>query len=135
MAAFLSRDWEAFIAHWTKILADQTIMKQTILYKGQVAGNIISFTVSGERDVGYWIGKEFWGMGIATRALEQFLGLFRTRPLYAHVAKHNLASLRVLEKCGFIITGEDRWSPIEGGAEVEDFILKLNAMDSGEASG
>jgi len=117
MAAFPARDREAFMAHWTKILADETNILKTILFDGQVAGNIVSWEQSGEREVGYWLGREYWGKGIATRALSAFLDHVKTRPLCAHVAKHNRASIRVLEKCGFTITGE----------EVEEFILTLSA--------
>ena len=104
MAAFPARDREAFMAHWTKILADESNILKTILFDGQVAGNIVSWRQPGEgseQEVGYWLGREYWGKGIATRALLALLDHVKTRPLYAHVAKHNLASIRVLEKCGF----------------------------------
>ncbi len=115
MAAFPARDREAFMAHWAKILADETVITKTILFDGQVAGNVVSWGQPDDREVGYWIGKEYWGKGVATRALAEFLGHVKARPLYAHVAKHNTASIRVLEKCGFAISGE----------EVEEFVLKL----------
>jgi RimJ/RimL family protein N-acetyltransferase len=51
--------------------------------------------------VGYWLGRSYWGRGIATRALALFLPLVPARPLYAHVASHNTGSMRVLVKCGF----------------------------------
>jgi RimJ/RimL family protein N-acetyltransferase len=127
MAAFPARDREAFMAHWTKILRDETVAKKTILLDGHVAGNIVSFQQSGKPQVGYWIGKDYWGKGVATRALSAFLGHVTVRPLYAHVAKHNIASIRVLEKCGFTICGEDKGFPDAGGEEVEEFILKLSA--------
>ncbi len=126
MAAFPSRDRDSFMAHWAKILADQTIAKKTILFNGQVTGNIVSWEGSGERLVGYWIGREYWGKGITTKALSEFLGRVRTRPLYAHVAKHNIASIRVLEKCGFKISGEGKDSSSLPGEEVEEFIMKLS---------
>ena len=110
MAAFPARDRETFMAHWTKILAGETNILKTILYGDQVAGNIVSWEQpdeGSEREVGYWLGREYWGKGIATRALSLFLEQVTARPLYAYVAKHNLASIRVLEKCGFIITGEE----------------------------
>jgi RimJ/RimL family protein N-acetyltransferase len=125
MAAFPARDREAFIAHWTKILADETNVLRTILYDKQAAGNIVSWEHSGEREVGYWLGREYWGKGIATRALLLFLEQVTARPLYAHVAKHNLASIRVLEKCGFAFMGEDRGLSSTGGEEVEELILIL----------
>jgi RimJ/RimL family protein N-acetyltransferase len=53
--------------------------------------------------VGYWVGREFWGRGIATRALAAFLDEVSERPIYAGVADTNLASIRVLEKCGFTV--------------------------------
>jgi RimJ/RimL family protein N-acetyltransferase len=110
MAAFPARDRDDFLTHWAKILADETVIKKTILFDGQVAGNIVSFEQSGEREVGYWIGKKYWGKGIATRALSGFLSHETTRPLYAQVAKHNAASIRVLEKCGFTLAGEEEES-------------------------
>ena len=126
MAAFAARDWNAFIAHWTRILADETISKKTILFDGRVAGNIVSYVNdAGEREVGYWIGREYWGRGLATRALSRFLDQVRTRPLYARVATHNLASIRVLKKCGFTISGRDEGSPDARGAQVEELVLTL----------
>jgi len=125
MAAFPSRDREAFMAHWAKIMANANVMNRTILFDGQVAGNIASFEMEGERDIGYWIGREYWGLGIASESLKQFLGQEVRRPLFAHVAKHNVASRRVLEKCGFVVIREDKWKPDPNQDEVEEFILTL----------
>lgn len=124
-AAFPARDRDAFMAHWAKILRDETVIVKAILFNAQVAGNIVSFEQSGQTQVGYWIGKEYWGKGIATQALSEFLNHVKTRPLYAYAAKHNLASKRVLEKCGFMLVGEDTASTDTRGEEVEDFLLKL----------
>lgn len=112
MAAFAARDREAFMAHWTRILGDETVTTKTILFDGHVAGNVVSWEQSGERDAGYWIGKEYWGKCIATSALSAFLDQVKARPLYAHVAKHNIASIRVLENCGFTFAGEDTVSDV-----------------------
>ncbi len=133
MAAFPARDREAFTAHWAKIMADDNNILKTILYGDQVAGNIVSWEHSGEREVGYWLGRSFWGKGIATRALEMFLELVTARPLYAYVAKHNLASIRVLEKCGFTVAGEDKGLSSTGSEEVEEVILKLSANEQDAA--
>ncbi len=127
MAAFPARDRDAFMAHWTKILGDETVIKKTILFAGNVAGNVVSFEWFGEREVGYWIGKEYWGRGVATKALSEFLGHVKARPLYARVAKHNIASIRVLEKCGFTISSEDKGSTNAPGEEVEELLLELRA--------
>jgi RimJ/RimL family protein N-acetyltransferase len=101
MAAFPPRERDAFMAHWHKILLDKTSVIRAVLWNGEVAGNVLSFMRADTREVGYWIGREYWGRGIATRALSQFLRLVADRPLYAGVALGNAASIRVLEKCGF----------------------------------
>jgi RimJ/RimL family protein N-acetyltransferase len=130
MAAFTARnpaDRDAFMAHWKKITGDKSITIKTILFDGQVAGNIVSYEdENGQREVGYWIGRQYWSKGIATGALFAFLDCVKTRPLYARVAKDNLASLRVLEKCGFTLCGEDREFSNARGEEVDEFILSLN---------
>ena len=129
MANFPSRDREAFMAHWTRIMADESVQLKTILFNGEVAGNIVCFDQLGEREVGYWLGKEYWGKGIATQALEQFLKTIETRPLYAHVARHNIGSRRVLEKCGFTIMAEDRFFSEIFGENLDEYILKLDTRN------
>ncbi len=129
MAAFTAKDptdQDAFNAHWAKILADDTILIKTILFDGEIAGYILSHGWFGEPEVSYWIGKSFWGKGIATAALAQFLQIKPTRPLYARVVKDNLGSKRVLEKCGFTIHSHDKGFANARGMEVEELILKLD---------
>jgi RimJ/RimL family protein N-acetyltransferase len=130
MAAFPSRERDAFMAHWRKVLSNATIATRTILYHGQPAGNIACFEQSGQRQIGYWIGREYWGEGVATQALVAFLGQIQARPLYAYVAKHNIASRRVLEKCGFKLMGEQAGYPAEHGETVDELIFKLEANES-----
>lgn len=129
MAAFTVKDptdREAFNARWPRILGDETILIRTILYVGQVAGSVLSYEEDGKPEVSYWIGKEYWGQGIATWALADFLAhINRKRPIYARAAKDNLASLRVLGKCGFAIIGEDKGFANARNEEVEEFILEL----------
>ncbi len=117
MAAFTPRDRDAFDRHWAKILADETGLIRTIVLAvadsadaapgEHVAGNIVSWNSDGKRELGYWIDRAYWGRGVATAALAEFLRLEQTRPLFAGVAKHNGASLRVLEKCGFTFHADD----------------------------
>src|SRR5262245_48507585 len=104
MAAFPSRnEWTVFLTHWkTRILGDPACCKQTIVWNEQVAGFISSWSQEERRLIAYWIGREYWGRGIATAALAEFLGHDRTRPLHAFVVAHNVGSIRVLEKCGFV---------------------------------
>src|SRR5215470_13188212 len=101
MAAFTGSDptnREAFMEHWANVLADDSNGHQTILFDGQVAGNVVSFNRDGEREVGYYLGRAFWGKDIATRALAAYLRIERTRPLYGYTAWDNLGSQRVLQK-------------------------------------
>ena len=105
MAAFPARDRASYDAHWERnILGNPDAIAQTILVDDdEVAGNIGSWSQESIRLVGYWIGKEYWGRGVATRALTAFLHHVTERPLHAHVVEHNVGSIRVLEKCGFTV--------------------------------
>jgi RimJ/RimL family protein N-acetyltransferase len=125
MASFPPRDWARFLEHWTKLLADATIVTRTILARDVVAGNIVCFEQDGHHHVGYWIGREHWGRGIATRALAAFVALVPTRPLMARVASHNGGSLRVLQKCGFVLIGTERAPSTTGEPEIEELLLRL----------
>jgi RimJ/RimL family protein N-acetyltransferase len=120
MAAFPARNREAFMAHWARIRRDDTVMLRSVLHDGQVVGNVVSWENDGVRYVGYWIGKEHWGQGIASDALAAFIGELTMRPLHARAAKHNGASIRVLEKCGFAISGV-----VVTDADVEELLLVL----------
>ena len=129
MAAFTRKDptnREAFFAHWARIQADKAIVMRTILANGQVAGYVLIHGWFGEPEVSYWLGREFWGKGIATQTLEAFLAAAPTRPLAAHVVKDNIASLRVLIKSGFIISAEGKGFSAARGVEVEEYILTLS---------
>jgi RimJ/RimL family protein N-acetyltransferase len=127
MASFTPRDREAFMSHWERVLGDEAVSKKTVVVDRQVVGNVVSFlNDSGDREVGYWIAREHWGKGIATRALAEFLRHERTRPLYAYVANHNHASLRVLEKCGFTVWEKRRPPASEPGEKQEGIVLRLD---------
>jgi RimJ/RimL family protein N-acetyltransferase len=129
MAAFPTRDWDAFTAHWAKIRSDPEKVIRTVLVDGRVAGNIGCWEQDGKRLVGYWIGKEYWGRGVATAALAAFLGVVTTRPLFAYVAKHNVGSIRVLENCGFTVGREETAAlglPDDG---VEEWVYRLGVAE------
>jgi RimJ/RimL family protein N-acetyltransferase len=103
MAAFPSRDLPAFLENAAKIRSDPSAIRRTIVAGGEVVGSIGSWEVEGERDVGFWIGRDHWGHGYATAALRAFLDIDLHRPLHARVVDHNVGSRRVLEKCGFTL--------------------------------
>ncbi len=123
MAAFPTRDRASFDAHWRKIRADDSLTKLTITSDGAVAGNIGAWTQDGMRLVGYWIGRDFWGKGIATEALRLFAERETTRPLHAFVAAHNTGSIKVLERCGFVLVEHEADSGFDDG--VEELLYEL----------
>jgi RimJ/RimL family protein N-acetyltransferase len=129
MAAFTTKDptdREAFMIHWHKILGIDTCIIKTILFNGKVTGSVSSYEEEGKPEVTYWLGREYWGKGIATWALKELLASHsQKRPMYARVAKDNLASRRVLEKCGFKIIGEDKGFANARGQEIEEYLLEL----------
>jgi RimJ/RimL family protein N-acetyltransferase len=125
MAALYARDEETFAAHWARLLRDDTVKKKVIEIDGKVAGQVLSFDSRGHREVGYWLGREYWGKGIATNALSNFLREESTRPLYAYAAKHNLGSIRVLEKCGFQRVREEMGDANGRGPYVEEIVFAL----------
>jgi len=108
MAAVKPREAEAFLRHWReKILPNASGMVRIVEVDGEVAGDILSFEQEGRRVIGYWIGKKYWGRGIMTATLKQFVTDHeRHRPVSAFVAITNRGSYRVLEKCGFKQVGE-----------------------------
>lgn len=122
MAAFPARDHQAFLAHWTKIRRDPTNIIKSILFEGEVAGNMGSWIAGDQRFIGYWLGREFWGRGIATAALKEFVDQMKTRPLYVLVVKHHLASIRVLEKSGFVVSG----TPVVSHDGIEELLFELS---------
>ena len=126
MAAFKPRELEAFLAHWKKIREDSALRTRTIVCGDTVVGNVACFDRSGQRLVGYWIGREYWGRGYATRGLRALLREEPRRPLHAYVALHNVASIRVLEKCGFTITEHCKGPAGERGEEVDEVLMTLN---------
>jgi RimJ/RimL family protein N-acetyltransferase len=107
MAGVPARDRAAFDEHWARIRADPTTVLRTIVLDGEIVGSVLAFERDGVREVGYRIGREHWGRGIATRALAAFLEELTERPLHAQVTHGNAGSIRVLEKCGFRRDGGD----------------------------
>jgi RimJ/RimL family protein N-acetyltransferase len=93
-----------------------------------VAGYVLVHSWFGNPEITYWLGREYWGKGIATRALGQFLAQVVTRPLYGRAAKDNIASIRVMEKCGFTHTDEDKGFANARGEMVEEVILILKSV-------
>jgi RimJ/RimL family protein N-acetyltransferase len=129
MAAFTAPDHmdrDAFERRWARLRADATILNRAIVVDGEVAGSIGSWGGPGEREVTFWIGRSYWGKGIATCALEAFLKTVDpSRPIHGRVAYDNVGSRRVLEKCGFRVIATERGFAEARSCEIEDFVLRL----------
>jgi RimJ/RimL family protein N-acetyltransferase len=131
MAAFTSADPDdrgAFDARWARLRRDSTTTNRVIEIGGRVVGHIASFDLDGQREVTYWIGRQHWGKGIATRALQEFLmRIEAARPLHARAAIDNAGSIRVLEKCGFTRVGYGRGFAHGRDEDTEEVVLRLDA--------
>ncbi|MFL5937169.1 MAG: GNAT family N-acetyltransferase [Gaiellaceae bacterium] len=130
MAAFTSpetHDRASFDRRWARLRSDASTTNRVIEMDGRVVGHIASFNLEGHREVTYWIGREDWGRGIASRALQEFLRLEPTRPLHARAARDNAASIRVLTKCGFVVVGEGRGFAHGRNEETDEVVLRLDA--------
>jgi RimJ/RimL family protein N-acetyltransferase len=129
LAAFTSKDPNdktAYIEKMSRHLADPAINNKTIIVHNEIAGSIAKFVMEGNVEITYWIDRKFWGQGIATTALKEFLKIELTRPIHGRVAFDNFGSQRVLEKCGFVKTGKDKGFANARQAEIEEYIYKLS---------
>ena len=129
LAAFTPEDptdKSAYLSKYTKLLSDPTVNNQTIIIDSIIVGSIAKFEIDGQAEVTYWIDKNFWGKGIATKALEYLLTIENARPIIARVAFDNYGSQKVLEKCGFEKTGKDTGFANARQTEIEEFIYRLD---------
>jgi RimJ/RimL family protein N-acetyltransferase len=130
MAAFTvadPADREAFDARWQRILARKDTTTRTIVVDDEVAGSVSKWRdpdLPGA-EVTYWLGREFWGKGVATLALAAFVEVVKERPLRGRCAADNVGSRRVLEKCGFVSVGEDKGFSNARGEEIDEVLLEL----------
>jgi RimJ/RimL family protein N-acetyltransferase len=134
MAAFTWKhplDRATFDAQWAEIRASDRVTMRTILLDGAVAGHIAVFGPPEEREVTYWIDRRHWGKGIATRALSALIRALPERPLLARAAEDNEASLRVLEKCGFVRYGRETFMANARGTEIPEVLLRLDGEGCG----
>ena len=131
MAAFGSAtpdDRAVFDARWAHLLSDPQITVRSIVLAAEVVGHVLRFTLFGDCEISYWIARPHWGRGIATAALRRFVAEQAPRPLHARVAKCNAGSIRVLQRCGFVVCGEGRAFAEARGVEVEEFVFRLGAQ-------
>ena len=79
------------------------------------------------------MNRYYWGKGIASKALSDFLVVVKARPLYALVAQGNAGSIRVLQKCGFAICADEA-APAEAPSDgVKELVFVLGVNQHGVA--
>jgi RimJ/RimL family protein N-acetyltransferase len=134
MAAFMpcedADDRGDFDFHWANLMRSDTILKRSIEADGQLVGHIMSFGIPNdqdgvEREITYWIDHHHWGRGIAGEALSQFLTIETTRPLFGRAAKDNVASIRLMERCGFRLIAHERGFANARGEEIDEVVMAL----------
>lgn len=130
MAMVEPRDRASFEDQWAKMFRDERAVLRAVEADGVVVGNVVSWEHEGERYLGYWIGREHWGRGVATAALAAFVAEVTERPLFAHVVNSNAGSIRVLEKCGFRRTG----NPTVAADGVVELLYRLDGTDGKNAA-
>jgi len=128
LAAFTPKDptdKPAYLTKYSKLLDEPTVNMRTILFDNKIVGSISKFEIDGDAEITYWIDKHFWGKGVTTTALKNFLTIENMRPIFGRVAFDNYGSQRVLES-GFVKIGKDKGFANARGREIEEFIYKLS---------
>ena|SRR5665213_3490220 len=98
---------------------------KTIVHGADAIGFVATFLNEGKTEVTYWIGRSHWGRGVATAALGKLIETITLRPIYASAAKDNVASIRVLQKCGFVVTRAGRSFASGRDEEIDEIFLEL----------
>lgn len=111
-------------------LNQQPIRNMAIVYKGNIAGSIgvmVKEDVYRKSiEIGYFLGEQYWGKGIATTAvgllLEYIKSNFDVIRIYAEVFGHNASSMKVLEKNGFHLEGIRKKAVIKNNEIMDDYV-------------
>ena len=99
-----------------------------IEYKGQLCGAIglvlLQDVYSHTAELGYWLGEPFWGKGIATNAINLItqygFEVLNLRRIHAGIFDFNIASMKALEKNGFVKEGISRKAIIKNGVVCDE---------------
>ncbi len=128
MAAFTPEDPSektAYMEKWAKIVDGGEVNMQTILVDSTIVGSVLHFDMGHETNVSYWIGRAYWGKGVASKALAQFIAAAK-RPLFAQVAFDNIGSQKVLARNGFVRIRKESGFANARGKEIEEFVYRLD---------
>ena len=124
---FTARDARAFLGH---VLAERPETNFAIDVDGAAVGGI-AFKIQADveragAELGYWLGENYWGRGVATAAVravtEHALATHPLHRVFALPFAHNRASARVLEKAGFTLEGLLRSSAIKDGRVLDQLL-------------
>lgn len=118
-------DKEAYLEKWKHNMAFGTGIMRTILFDNRIVGSVFTYEIAGEPQISYWLDKDFWGQGITTKALNEFLKEFIKRPLFGRVAFDNHGSINVLRKCGFEKIATEQYYSNARKKEIEEFVFRL----------
>lgn len=119
------QDRGIFDHHWGQLLNDEHSTVRTIDVGGQAAGSIAAYLDQEVYEVMFWTDKQFWGQGVTTTAMDQFLDEFTTRPLRARVVDDNAGSLKILQSRGFAEVGQEQVFSNARAQVVTEKILEL----------
>jgi len=122
---------------WIKLHKDSKKNNFAIIIKNKVAGCIgFSFKDGDKAHVavmGYWLGEEYWGKGIATKVaklvVKYIFDNFKIERIEAKVYTWNPPSAKVLEKVGFKLEGTSRMSTLKAGTIVDEWIYSIIRND------
>jgi RimJ/RimL family protein N-acetyltransferase len=101
-----------------------------------IGGAGFGTAIEGGHELGYWLGRPYWGQGLATEAARAVIDLLFTstsvEELHASAHVMNQASRRVLEKCGFQQCGSGlvRSRALGGAMAVDRFRLHRRTWTS-----
>lgn len=129
LAAFIdntARDGNAYVQKRLKFLSNDEIIMKVVESGGEVIGSVGTYPIEGEAQVTYWIRKDCWGQGVATAALAALLNEVTVRPVYGRVAENNIGSIRVLERNGFVLVGNEDSFAVGRQSTITELIFKLS---------
>ncbi|MDQ6813173.1 MAG: GNAT family N-acetyltransferase, partial [Bacteroidota bacterium] len=118
-------EWIAFS------LGQKPIQNMAVTFDGKIAGSIgvvpKDDVYRKSIEIGYFIGEEYWGRGIATCAVSLLidyikLHFFDVSRIYAEVFAHNKASMKVLEKNGFHLEGIREKAVVKNNVVMDDHV-------------
>jgi ribosomal-protein-alanine N-acetyltransferase len=120
-------DAEKWIAHCN---TQKPMLNFAIIYNSEIAGSIGCLNKSDvyrkNMEIGYFIGEQFWNLGIATEAVRILVDYitkkFDVLRLHAEAYAHNKASMHVLCKNGFYLESIRRKSVIKNNVVLDDYV-------------